>query len=255
MTSATTLRIDPQFAAVWKELKPQERSFLEASLEAEGCRDALVVWGDVLVDGHNRYDFCTRFGIPFETRQIEFASHDEAMEWIKRNQRGRRNSTDEEIAYAIGKKYLVAKRRRGRPEQMGHDVPLNTAEAVGAEFGVSGKTVKRNAQFAKAVEKIADSVGPEAKAKILSGKSGRTKKEIVEIATLPAREQRKALAEESPPRRQQPAAFDIESAEDRLMDYGRRIIKSWPADQRERLAHWFKQLAKESLVVQRSESA
>jgi hypothetical protein len=31
-----------------------------------GCRDALVLWGDVLVDGHNRYGICTKHGIAFK---------------------------------------------------------------------------------------------------------------------------------------------------------------------------------------------
>ncbi len=36
-------------------LTPDEHEALERSLLAEGCRDALVLWGDILVDGHNRY--------------------------------------------------------------------------------------------------------------------------------------------------------------------------------------------------------
>ena len=35
-----------------------EYEALERSLLAEGCRDALVLWGEVLIDGHNRYDIC-----------------------------------------------------------------------------------------------------------------------------------------------------------------------------------------------------
>jgi len=34
---------------------------LERSLLTEGCRDALVLWGDVLVDGHNRFGLCRQF--------------------------------------------------------------------------------------------------------------------------------------------------------------------------------------------------
>jgi hypothetical protein len=36
-------------------LTPGEHDALERSLSAKGCRDALVLWGDVLVNGHNRY--------------------------------------------------------------------------------------------------------------------------------------------------------------------------------------------------------
>ena len=34
-------------------LTPEEHASLERSILAEGCRDALVLWGEVLVDGHN----------------------------------------------------------------------------------------------------------------------------------------------------------------------------------------------------------
>lgn len=30
---------------------------------ADGCRDPLVLWGDVLIDGHNRYSICTKHGL------------------------------------------------------------------------------------------------------------------------------------------------------------------------------------------------
>ena len=42
---------------------------MERSMLAEGCRDALVLWGEVLVDGHNRYEICSRHGLPFRTVQ------------------------------------------------------------------------------------------------------------------------------------------------------------------------------------------
>ena len=39
-------------------LTASEYAALERSLLAEGCRDALVLWNDVLIDGHNRYAIC-----------------------------------------------------------------------------------------------------------------------------------------------------------------------------------------------------
>ena len=52
------MRIDEEFQKLIPALTPEEYKGLEASILAEGCRDALVVWGDVLVDGHNRYKIC-----------------------------------------------------------------------------------------------------------------------------------------------------------------------------------------------------
>ena len=46
------MQIDEEFAELIPALTENEYKGLEASIVADGCRDALVVWGDVLVDGH-----------------------------------------------------------------------------------------------------------------------------------------------------------------------------------------------------------
>ena len=61
------IRIDEGLRAYIDPLT-EDRSALERSLLAEGCRDALVLWGDLLIDGHNRYALCRKHNIPFETR-------------------------------------------------------------------------------------------------------------------------------------------------------------------------------------------
>ena len=47
--------VNEELKAYIEPLTPDEHDALERSILAEGCRDALVLWGDVLVDGHNRY--------------------------------------------------------------------------------------------------------------------------------------------------------------------------------------------------------
>ena len=59
-------------------LTPEEHDALERSILAEGCRDALVLWGDVLVDGHNRYGICQKHGLPFQTVQNARQSMEDA---------------------------------------------------------------------------------------------------------------------------------------------------------------------------------
>jgi N6-adenosine-specific RNA methylase IME4 len=67
----------------------------------------------LLIDGHNRYEICTKNGIGFETVERDFADRSEAIEWIIRNQFGRRNLT----AYvrtqlALRLKETIAKRAK-----------------------------------------------------------------------------------------------------------------------------------------------
>jgi len=48
---------------------------------------------------------------------------------------------------------------------------LKTAEKIGKQYGVTGTTIRNDAQFSQAVDKVAEEVGEEAKRAILSGKA------------------------------------------------------------------------------------
>jgi N6-adenosine-specific RNA methylase IME4 len=107
--------IDKEFSAIIPPQTPEEHAGLEAMIIADGCRDPLIVWGRikeeysggitdckdyqwyddfedyVLVDGHNRYEICTRLGLPFETEVMDFDDRDAVLIWIIDNQLSRRN--------------------------------------------------------------------------------------------------------------------------------------------------------------------
>lgn len=97
--------IDQEFKALIPPLSAEELAQLEANIVADGCRDPLVVWGTTLIDGHNRYEICTRLGIPFETVSKEFESKAHARIWMRQNQAGRRNLPDAwKVELALGDK-------------------------------------------------------------------------------------------------------------------------------------------------------
>ena len=85
------MRIDNEFKNLIPALTDEEYKGLEQSILSEGCRDALVLWGDILVDGHNRYEICTKHGIEYKTVQKEFGSRDDVKLWMIGNQLARRN--------------------------------------------------------------------------------------------------------------------------------------------------------------------
>ncbi|CDG82686.1 hypothetical protein [Janthinobacterium agaricidamnosum] len=93
-------------------LTVSEYSALERSLLAEGCRDALVLWNDVLIDGHNRYAICRKHDIPFKTIQnTSFTSIDDVMLWMIDNHLARRSVSDfQRGVLALRKKEIVAAR-------------------------------------------------------------------------------------------------------------------------------------------------
>ena len=49
------LQIDPHFKNLIRPLQRKEYLQLEQNILADGCRDPLIVWNGVIVDGHNRY--------------------------------------------------------------------------------------------------------------------------------------------------------------------------------------------------------
>lgn len=88
------MHIDEEFAGLIPPLTEEEYKGLEAGILADGCRDALVCWGDILVDGHNRYRICKANGVPYQVVQKEFAGRNEVKLWMMRNQLSRRNLND-----------------------------------------------------------------------------------------------------------------------------------------------------------------
>ena len=107
------LRIDPDFRAYIPALSDEERAQLEQNIVAEGCRDPLVVWGDVLIDGHNRYEICTRLGLPFVTVAKEFPDREAALDWMDAHQLGRRNLTPDARRLLLGRRYNRVKKGDG----------------------------------------------------------------------------------------------------------------------------------------------
>lgn len=106
------IRIDEGLRAYIDPLTEDEHEALERSLLAEGCRDALVLWGDLLVDGHNRYAICQKHGIEFQTRQnTTFKSIEDVHLWMIENHLGRRSVSDfQRGVLALRKKEILLSR-------------------------------------------------------------------------------------------------------------------------------------------------
>ena len=88
------LRTNPEFTTLIPPLSAEEYSQLEQNILSQGCRDPIALWRGIIVDGHNRYEICTKHGLPYETVKLRFASKDAAKLWVLENQLGRRNLTD-----------------------------------------------------------------------------------------------------------------------------------------------------------------
>lgn len=119
-------------------LTPEEHDALERSILAEGCRDALVLWGDVLVDGHNRYGICMKHGLPFQTVQNpRFQSMEDVHLWMIDQHLGRRSISDfQRGVLALRKKEILESRHVASAPQAGEstDDVVATADAMQAPW-------------------------------------------------------------------------------------------------------------------------
>ena len=172
------ITVDPEFKSNIPPLSDEEFAQLEKNILADGCRDPLVLWGQLLLDGHNRYAICTKHGLPFNTVQKEFASRDEALDWTDANQLGRRNLTPDQRSIIQGRRYNRTKKAQGGQSGNKNAVKnegckvipsFPTAKALAAQYGVHRSTIIRDGKRAEALERLAVTAPEKAQA-VLDGK-------------------------------------------------------------------------------------
>ena len=177
------LKIDPEFQNQIPPLTDDEYKQLEENILKEGkLLSPLIVWGNTLVDGHNRYAILQKHPeIYFSTMPLRFENREEAIAWICRNQLGRRNLSPEQKRYLLGKQYEAEKKaakifrgnqytlakKSGGDHGDNHHSGKKTCERIAEENGVSKATVLRASKYMKGVE-IAESLIPGMREKILN---------------------------------------------------------------------------------------
>ncbi len=184
------LLVDAEFAQFLPVMSDESRAQLEESILSEGCREPLTVWRhggqDVLLDGHNRWTICQAHKIACRVKVLtdkEIPDRNAAVQWILRNQLGRRNLTKEQFTLYLGKLYNAQKPKQGgtganqHQKPTGHDV--RSAQQLAHEHGVNERTVRRAGKFAAAVEKAKER-DPDIEAKVLRGEVGR--QDVIEKA-------------------------------------------------------------------------
>ncbi|MBT9456180.1 MAG: plasmid replication/partition related protein [Burkholderiaceae bacterium] len=180
-------------------LTTDEHQALERSILAEGCRDALVLWGEVLVDGHNRYGICRKHGLSFQTVQNDrFRSMDDVHLWMIDQHLGRRSVSDfQRGVLALRKKEIITARRNQAASESAPVAvaavegapptaePLNTREAIAKAARISSNTVVQ-------IEKIQKNAAPELVEAVRQGTISINA--AAAVASLPSEEQVAAVA-------------------------------------------------------------
>ena len=195
------ITINEDLRAYIDPLTEDEYTALERSLLAEGCRDALVLWGDLLVDGHNRYGICQKHGIAFNTVQNKsFQSMDDVHLWMIDNHLGRRSVSDfQRGVLALRKKEIISARHAAAPGSgdaaleagvvqagsAGNAPPPLTRETLARAARMSGATLGQ-------IEKIQKHAAPELVGAVKSGLISINA--AAAVASLPGEKQVAAVA-------------------------------------------------------------
>ena len=195
------LKISEEFRTKIPPLTEEEFNQLRDNIVADGeVYEPIVVWNGVIVDGHNRWKIIQEHPeIPYRVKEMQFPDEWAAFDWMYKKQLGRRNLTDEQKTYLLGKMYEARKNTRGGDRRSAEfsnaqngPLKIGTVKTTDKEtHGVSGEiaiemnvgrnTVRRAEKFAKGVEAIR-AVSPVAAEKILQGEANLNKSVIQELA-------------------------------------------------------------------------
>lgn len=194
----TSITILPELQALIPSLQASEYEQLEANIRRQGCREALLIWQttqgildgsednspvNILIDGHNRYSVCTKYGVDFKITLQEFPTLQAVRDFMIDNQLGRRNLTPEQMSYLRGLKYRNERQAAGRPiqdrasaadEESDTTVAQRTQDRLAKQFNVSPRTIHRDREYSEGIDKLT----PELKQEVLKGKQ-KLPKELV----------------------------------------------------------------------------
>jgi hypothetical protein len=193
------ITVNEDLRAYIDPLTEDEYAALEHSLLAEGCRDALVLWGELLVDGHNRYGICQKHNIPFNMVQnTSFKSMDDVHLWMIDNHLGRRSVSDfQRGVLALRKKEILSARlaqAQAEPSSA-RQVGAGAAPAP-AEPPLTREVIARAARVSSAtlgqIEKIQKTAAPELVEAVKTGVISINA--AAAVASLPDEKQKAAVA-------------------------------------------------------------
>lgn len=158
--------IDPEFRILIPKLDEIEVKQLEENIVREGCINPLIIWKEenILVDGHHRYDICTKLGIEYKVEYISFPDRTAAKIWIYEHQIGTRNLTISQkaaIAVELEPLYAVDAEKRmlaGKVNPLARGREGWSGEQAGENYNVSGRSVARAKAIKERSPKVFESV-------------------------------------------------------------------------------------------------
>jgi hypothetical protein len=203
MKDINDIIIDEEFKFLLPPLDDDSFQKLEESILKYGCRNPLVLWNNVLVDGYNRLKILAYHGLDFNTVDMAFNSREEATIWIVENQISQRNLNSIQLSYFRGLHYNMDKKLHGdisrtalnnASYQNDNLQTGRTGERLAEKYNVSPITILRNSKLAKGLTSIGE-IEPEIKRDILIGNQRVSKGTLESLASATPEEVEKVVAE------------------------------------------------------------
>ena len=171
-----TLKIGLGFPQLVQPLRRSSYQRLRQSILREGAQAPILVWRSYVLEDFERYALFMKHEIPFEYRETDFSSREEAVAWICAKQLLRKDLTEERRKYLIGiqldvQRVAIAQKKHADLSLHTEDYEdlvlddlgcsrdlLPSAKAVAHEIGavnhISWNTVIKYADYAKHIEAI-----------------------------------------------------------------------------------------------------
>lgn len=170
------MKVNEEFRKLIPALSNEEFTQLERNCLQDGIRDAIVVWNDTIIDGHNRYEIAQKHGLEFRTESKQFDTEGEVKEWMIMHQFGRRNLSVwdrsqlalklEDVFKAKAKESKAEKvshyRQTGEVKQKSAEPPIETRKELAKVANVSHDTIAK-------VKVIEAKASPKVKAQLSTG--------------------------------------------------------------------------------------
>ena len=160
------LKINETFKKLIPPLTKEEFSQLEQNCIAGGIREAIIIWNDMIIDGHNRYEISLMYDLPFETNELYFKDENEVKEWMILNQFGRRNLSNYQRSVLALELEEVFKEKAKENQGIRTDIKQKSAESL--------KPIETRKELATVAQVSHDTI---AKVKVIEAKAAEEIKE------------------------------------------------------------------------------
>ena len=96
----------PDFEKLFGPHTPEESAQLEENMLSGASIPPCVLWADgpkpnIMLEGHERYRIATKHGLPIKFVKLKFEMREEALDYARKCQLGRRNLTESQRGIII----------------------------------------------------------------------------------------------------------------------------------------------------------